>query len=91
MEVIHNCENKNETSSPKGNGRSPESQVLLNSSQVSKRFFFQLVKDSLLRSPWLDHFRRQSRVETLLQICKKMMLYNPNIDLINDNEYTKFG
>ena len=25
----------------------------------------------------------------MLQICKKMMLYNPNIDLVNDNVYTK--
>ena len=73
-----------QTSSPKGNDRSPES-------QVSKRFIFQLVKGSLLCSPWLDHFSRQSRVETLLQICEKMMLYNPNVDLINDNVYTKFG
>ena len=22
---------------------------------------------------------------------KKMMLYNPNLDLVNDNVYTKFG
>ena len=25
----------------------------------------------------------------MLQICKKMMLYNPNIDFVNDNVYTK--
>ena len=36
-------------------------------------------------------FRHQSRVETLLQIRKKKTLYNPNIDLVNDNVYTKFG
>ena len=42
------------TSSPKGNGRSPEiKQVFLNSSQVSIRFF-QLAKGSQLCSPWLD-------------------------------------
>ena len=28
---------------------------------------------------------------TLLQICKKMTLYNPNLDLINVDVYTKFG
>ena len=45
-----------ETSSPKGNDRSPENkQVFLNSSLVSKRFF-QLVKGSQLCSPWLTKF-----------------------------------
>ena len=59
------------TSSPKGNDRSPENkQVFLNSSLVSKSFF-QLVKGSQLCSPWLTKFRIQSRVVTLLQICKK--------------------
>ena len=29
--------------------------------------------------------------ETLLQICEKMTIYNPNIDLVNDNVHTKFG
>ena len=28
---------------------------------------------------------------TLLQICEKMTLYNPNTDLANANVYTKFG
>ena len=27
----------------------------------------------------------------MLQICKKMTLYNPNLDLDNDNMYSKFG
>ena len=28
----------------------------------------------------------------LLQICKKkMMLFNPNLDLVNTNVYTNFG
>ena len=45
-----------ETSSPKGNDRSPEyKQVFLNSSLVSKRLF-QLVKGSQLCSPWLTKF-----------------------------------
>ena len=58
------------TSSPKGNERSPENkQVYLNSFLVSKRFFL-LVKGSQLCSPWLTKFRIQSRVVTLLQICK---------------------
>ena len=47
---------KIQTSSPKGNDRSPENkQVFLNSSLVSKRFF-QLVKGSQLCSPWLTKF-----------------------------------
>ena len=79
------------TSSPKGNDRSPENkQVFSNSSLVSKRFF-QLVKGSQLCSPWLTKFLIQSRVVTLLQICKKKRTrYNP-VDLVNDNEYTKFS
>ena len=45
-----------QTSSPKGNDRSPENkQRFLNSSLVSKRFF-QLVKGSQLCSPWLTKF-----------------------------------
>ena len=27
----------------------------------------------------------------MLQICKKMTLYNPNLDLVNANVYTNFG
>ena len=27
----------------------------------------------------------------MLQIGKKMTIYNPNIDLVNDNVYTNFG
>ena len=45
---------KSQTSSPKGNDRSPEiKQVFSNSSQVSMRFF-QFVNGSQLCSPWLD-------------------------------------
>ena len=28
---------------------------------------------------------------TLLQICKKTMIYNTNADLVNDYVFTKFG
>ena len=28
---------------------------------------------------------------TLLQICEKTIIYNTNIDLVNDNVHTKFG
>ena len=28
---------------------------------------------------------------TLLQICEKTMIYHTNVDLVNDNVYTKFG
>ena len=71
------------TSSPKGNNPSTENkQVFSNSSQVR---FFQLVKGSQLCSPWLDKILTSTRVVTLLQICKKMTLYNPNVDLFKDN------
>ena len=33
----------------------------------------------------------KSRNITLFQICEKMTIYNPNIDFVNDNVYTKFG
>ena len=33
----------------------------------------------------------QSRVVTLLQICEKTTIYNTNVDLVNDDVYTKFG
>ena len=26
-----------------------------------------------------------------MQICKNVMIYNSKVDLVNDNEYTKFG
>ena len=32
-----------------------------------------------------------SRAITLLKTCKKMMLYNPNPDLVNANVYTNVG
>ena len=90
LEQLHTYVYK--TGSPKGNDRSPEnkqvfsnsSQVCSNSSQVCYRFF-QLVKDSQLCSPWLDKILTSTRVVTLLQICKKMTLYNPNVDLVKDN------
>ena len=28
---------------------------------------------------------------TLLQICEKTTIYNTNLDLVNDDVYTKFG
>ena len=78
-----------ETSSPKGNDRSPENkQVFSNSSLVSKRFF-QLVKGSQLCSPWLNSIKGRNSVANLQQ--KKMTLYNPNVDLVKDNVYSKFG
>ena len=33
----------------------------------------------------------QSRVVTLLQICQKTIIYFTNVDLVNDDVYTKFG
>ena len=37
------------------------------------------------------YFLNQSRVVTLLQICEKTMIYNTNVDLVNDDVYAKFG
>ena len=28
---------------------------------------------------------------TLLQICEKMTIYNPSVDLVKDKVYAKFG
>ena len=36
-------------------------------------------------------FLNRSRVVTLLQICEKTTIYNTNVDLVNDDVYTKFG
>ena len=33
----------------------------------------------------------QSRVITPLQICEKTMIYNTNINLVNDDVFTKLG
>ena len=74
-----------QTSSPKGNDRSPDNkQVFLNSSQVSKRFF-QLVKGSQLCSPWFDQILMSIKGCNSVANLQKMMLYNPNLDLVNDN------
>ena len=80
------------TSSPKGNDRSPENkQVFSNSFQVSKILFFQLVKGSQLCSPWLDQILTSIKGRISVAICKKMMPYNPNVEIVKDNLYTKFG
>ena len=80
------------TSSPKGNDRSPENkQVFLNSSLVSKRFFsigqtqptLQSMVDQILISIKGCNF--------VANLQKKMTLYNPNVDLVKDNVYTKLG
>ena len=36
-------------------------------------------------------FLNQSRAVTLLQICENTMIYKNNVDLVNDDVYTKFG
>ena len=36
-------------------------------------------------------FLCQSRAVTLLQICEKWQFTVPNVDLVNDNVYTKFS
>ena len=76
---------------PKGNDHSPEiKQVFLNSSQVSVRFF-ESVKGSQLCSPWLDQILTSVKGCNSVANLKKMTLYNPNVDLVKDNVYTKFG
>ena len=37
-----------------------------------------------------NKFWRQSRGVTILRICRKLLLYNPNIDIVNDDVDTKF-
>ena len=62
-----------------------------NSSQLSKRFL-QLVKGSQLCSPWLDKILTSIKGRnSVANLQKKMTLYNPNVDLVKDNVYTKFG
>ena len=82
----------NNTSSPKGNNHSPENkQVFSNSSLVSKKIFsigqgqptLQSMADQILNS-----IKGRNSVANLQ---KKMTLYNPNVDLVKDNVYTKFG
>ena len=78
------------TNSPKGNDRSPENkQVFLNSSQV--KYFFQLVKGSQLCSPWLDKILTSIKGRNSVANLQKMTLYYPNLDLVKDKVYTKFG
>ena len=38
-----------------------------------------------------NRFLFESRAVKLLHICKKMMIYNANVDLVNDNEYIKLA
>ena len=131
-----------ETSSPKGNNRSPEiKQVFLNSSQVSIRLLSIGQWQPTLQSMFGPNSDINQGYVTLLQICKKLSftiptqilskimciqnlvefcpfilkiwskkqilasikgrnsvanlrsttIYNTNIDLVNDDVYTKFG
>ena len=41
----------------------------------------------LSKNQFLTSIKGRNSVENL----RKMMLYNPNVDLANDNVYTKFG
>ena len=62
-----------------------------------------LVNDNVYKKIWLNSvhsflrygaktlFLNQSRVVTLLQIYEKTMIYNTNVDLVNDDVYTKSG
>ena len=74
-------ENFNTTSSPKGNDRSPESQVFLNSSQVSKSsIFFNWSKAATPQSmvgPYLTSITGRNSVANL----KKTNIYNTNVIL----------
>ena len=38
-----------------------------------------------------NKLRHKSRAITLVQMCKKIMCNNPNVDLVNMNAYIKFG
>ena len=79
------------TSSSKGNDRSPENkQVFLNSSLVSKRFFSIGQGQPTLQS-MVDQILNSIKGCNSVANLKKMTLYNPNVDLVKDNVYTKFG
>ena len=77
------------TSSPKGNDRSPENkQVFLNSSLVSKRFL-QLVKGSQLCSK--NQNLKSIKGRNPFANLRKTMIYITDVDLVNDNQYTKLS
>ena len=79
-------------SSPKGNDRSPENkQIFLNSSIVSKRFFSIGQGQPTLQSMVDQNLNSIKRCNSVAKLQKKMTLYNPNVDLVNDYVYTKFG
>ena len=50
-----------------------------------------MVKGSQLCSPWFDQILMSIKGCNSVANLQKMMLYNPNLDLVNDNVYTKFG
>ena len=53
---------------------------------------FELNSVHLLSRYWAKtNFWQQLRAVTLLNTCQKKTLYNINIDLVDDNVYTKFG
>ena len=84
-------ENYHKTSSPKGNDRSPESQVFLNSSQESKSSIFFTWSKAAYST---DHGWTISDVNQGSKLCckfekKKHLQYQRN--LVNDDVYTKFG
>ena len=80
-----------QTSGPKGNDRSPENkQVFLNSSLVSKRFFSIVQGQPTLQS-MVDQILNSIKGCNSVANLQKMTLYNPNVDLVKDNVYAKFG
>ena len=52
--------------------------------------FCQFVLKTLSKNQNLTSIK-DSRAVTLMQICKKKMVYIFNVDLVNDNEYTKYS
>ena len=54
--------------------------------------FLPLVNGSQLCSPWLDQILTSIKgCNSVANLPKKMTLYNPNVDLVKDNVYTKIG
>ena len=67
------------------------SKFFLNSSLVSKRFFSIGQGQPTLQSMADQILNSIKGCNSVANLQKKMTLYNPNVDLVNDNVYTKVG
>ena len=73
-----------ETSNPQDNDRSPESKHVF---LYSKRFFL-IGQGKLTQQSMVGPILTSIKVRTSVANLQQMMLYNRNIELVNDNVYT---